>query len=108
MISIHHILRSNYFIWVSSVESYCNYFEPEPSVVWKQVELLQLGDKGDPTRGGHPDGQFDSQEAPVSGPPDRGSEKLEAKVGEVKVTFYLLMALQSLVCHLGIGTVDFV
>jgi len=48
-----------------------------------KVELLQLGDKGDPTRGVNPDGPYDSQE--TQGPPDRGSEKLEANNGELRL-----------------------
>lgn len=50
-----------------------------------KVELLQLGDKGDPTRGGYSDGQYESQEASTSGNTDRGSEKLEAKAGELRL-----------------------
>ena len=43
-----------------------------------------MGDKGDPTRGGYSDGQYESQDASTSGNMDRGSEKLEAKAGEVE------------------------
>jgi len=50
-----------------------------------KVELLQLGDKGDPTRGGHPDGQYESQETPGSGPSDRGSEKLDENAVELRL-----------------------
>jgi len=51
-----------------------------------KVELLQLGDKGDPSRA-HQDA-FEGAgggAAQESGPPDRGSDKLEAKTDELRL-----------------------
>jgi len=58
-----------------------------------KVELLQLGDKGDPTRGGgaggHQHDAADQREGAdgetATGPPERGSEKLDAIVEELRL-----------------------
>jgi len=57
-----------------------------------KVELLQLGDKGDPTRGGaggHHDPADQQREGAdgetSTGPPERGSEKLDAIVEELRL-----------------------